>query len=211
MLTCFQLCHDSSRPDSSLSHEARSWSCTDVLSIPVVVHTSQTQKQTLGLGLHFIFIGCLETSSLHSCSETLTLTHICHICFSASFHLPLTTSHLGPPSFSFSLDTFYLSLWLNDPKVGQSLQSCYLTEEMGNRCVCHQTRCAHARWQTNRRNALMWCRWKLGPDITAASCLRFSTQHHIWSRSRLVGRHAQGQRTVHGRSANQTALQYTSL
>lgn len=48
----------------------KSWSCTDVLSIPVVVHTSQTQKQRLGLGLHFIFIGCLEMSSLHSCSET---------------------------------------------------------------------------------------------------------------------------------------------
>lgn len=66
------------------------------------------------------------------------------ISFSASFHVPLTPSHLGPPSFSFSLDTFYLSLLLNDPKVGQSLQSCYLTEEMGNRCVCHQTRRTHA-------------------------------------------------------------------
>lgn len=138
----------------------------------------------------------LRYLNTHSHLSHLFLCVLSSLSFSASFHVPLTTS-LSLLILSTSLS---LTKW---PKSGSESSVLLLNRRNGQ-----QTR---TRWQTNRRYALMWCRWKLGPDITAASCLRFSTQHHTWSRSRLVGRHTQGQHTDHGRSANQTALQYMSL
>lgn len=140
-----------------------------------------------------------------------THSHLSHLflCFISS-----ATHHFSPwSSFLLFLSWYFLPLSLTKWSKSGSESSVLLLNRRNGQQMClssNEVR-TRTRWQTNRRNALMWCRWKLGPDITAASCLRFSTQHHIWSRSRLVGRHAQGQRTVHGRSANQTALQYTSL
>lgn len=113
-------------------------------------------------------------------------------------------------SFLLFLSWYFLPLSLTKwPKSGSESSVLLLNRRNGQQ-MCLSSNKAHTRtrWQTNRHYALMWCRWKLGPDITAASCLRFSTQqpNPLLSRSRLVGRHAQGQHTVHGRSANHTTL-----